>query len=106
TASGKIYPSVEVKISPDVPGEITELYVHQGDSVSRGQELARIKPDNYTAALEKAEAALNNMKANDLNSQAQLTQFKAQFDNSKSTYDRNKKLFDQKVISQSDFDQA
>lgn len=105
SASGKIYPSVEVKMSPDVAGEVTELYVHEGDSVYIGQELARIKPDNYVAALDRSVATLNTAKANCLNAQSQLLQLQAQFDNAKNSYDRNKKLSDQKVISSSDFEQ-
>jgi HlyD family secretion protein len=106
SASGKIYPTTEVKISPDVPGEIIELNVHEGDSVSKGQLLVRIKPDDYVAALDRAVASLNNMKANVLNAQAQLIQYQAQLDNLKTVFERNKKLFEQKVIAQSDYDQA
>lgn len=105
TANGKIYPSLEVKISPDVSGEIIELYVKEGDSVYAGMELARIKPDNYIAALDRAIAALNTAKANYLNALAQLTQLQVQFENAQKTYNRNKTLFEQKVISAADFDQ-
>lgn len=105
TASGKIYPSLEVKISPDVAGEIIELYVKEGDSVYAGMELARIKPDNYIAALDRAIAALNTAKANHLNALAQLTQMQVQFENAQKTFNRNKTLFEQKVISAADFDQ-
>lgn len=103
-ASGKIYPTLEVKISPDVAGEIIELYVREGDSVNAGQELARIKPDLYIAAMDRATAALNTARANQLNAQSQLTQLKAQYDNAERTYNRNKNLFDQKVISAADFE--
>jgi HlyD family secretion protein len=105
TANGKIYPSLEVKISPDVAGEIIELYVKEGDSVYAGMELARIKPDNYIAALDRAVAALNTAKANHLNALAQLTQLQVQFENAQKTFNRNKSLFEQKVISAADFDQ-
>ncbi len=105
TASGKIYPSLEVKISPDVAGEIIELYVKEGDSVYAGMELARIKPDNYIAALDRAVATLNTAKANHLNTLAQLTQLQVQFENAQKNYNRNKTLFEQKVIAASDFDQ-
>ncbi|MFN9883854.1 MAG: HlyD family secretion protein, partial [Bacteroidota bacterium] len=104
TASGKIFPSLEVKISPDVAGEIIELYVKEGDSVYAGMELARIKPDNYIAVLDQAAAALNTAKANHLNALAQLTQMQVQFENAQKNYNRNKTLFDQKVIAASDFD--
>ena len=50
-ASGKVYPEVEVKISPDISGEITELNVQEGDSVKKGQLLARIYADIYALQL-------------------------------------------------------
>lgn len=103
-ASGKIYPTLEVKISPDVAGEIIELYVHEGDSVNAGQELLRIKPDLYMSAMDRANAALNTARANYLNAQSQLTQLKAQYDNAERTYTRNKNLYEQKVISAADFE--
>jgi HlyD family secretion protein len=104
TASGEIYPVNEVTISPDVSGEIVELYVKEGDSVSRGQLLLKIQPDFYQAVVEQSEAALNTNKANVLNSKAQYEQAKAQLQKAKADYDRNKSLYDQKVISQSDWD--
>jgi HlyD family secretion protein len=104
-ASGKIYPTREVKISPDVAGEIIELYIVEGDSVHAGQELARIKPDIYMSMLDRAVAALNTAKANQLNAQSQLTQLKAQQENAQKTFQRNKQLYDQKVISAADFEQ-
>lgn len=104
TASGEIYPVNEVTISPDVSGEIVELDVKEGDSVSKGQLLLKIQPDFYQAAVEQAEAALNTNKANYLNSKAQYAQSKAQFQKAKADYDRNKSLYDQKVISESDWD--
>ncbi len=55
SASGKVQPETEVKISPDVSGEITELYVQEGDSVRKGQLLLRIRPDNYQAMVSHAE---------------------------------------------------
>src|SRR4030095_13142984 len=70
SASGKIYPEVDVKISPDVSGEIIELKVEEGDSVKAGDLLAKIKPDIYQAILDRAVAALNTAKANLLQSKA------------------------------------
>jgi HlyD family secretion protein len=104
TASGEIYPVNEVTISPDVSGEIVELDVKEGDSVSKGQLLLKIQPDFYQAAVEQSEAALNTNKANVLNSKAQYEQVKAQLQKAKADYDRNKSLYDEKVISQSDWD--
>src|SRR5690349_5964396 len=56
SASGKVQPETEVKISPDVSGEITELYVREGDSVRKGQLLLRIRPDNYQAMVSQQSA--------------------------------------------------
>jgi len=60
TANGKIQPETEVKISPDVAGEIVELYVEEGDAVEKGQLLCVIKPEIYISAVKRAEAALNS----------------------------------------------
>ncbi|MEI7802383.1 MAG: efflux RND transporter periplasmic adaptor subunit, partial [Bacteroidota bacterium] len=104
SASGKIYPVTEVKISPDVSGEIVELPIEEGDSVVQGQLLAKIKPDIYIAQVDRAVAAVNNAKANYLNAQSQLTQIVVQFEKSEKDYNRNKDLYEKKVISQSEFD--
>src|SRR5687768_8442958 len=64
SASGKVQPEIEVKISPDVSGEITELYVKEGDSVVAGQLLLRIRPDNYQAMVEMQSASVNTQRAN------------------------------------------
>ncbi|GDX51630.1 RND transporter [Bacteroidota bacterium] len=104
SASGKIYPVTEVKISPDVSGEIIDLPIEEGDSVIQGQLLAKIKPDIYVAQVDRSVAAVNNAKANYLNAQSQLTQIVVQFEKSEKDYNRNKDLFDKKVISQSEFD--
>jgi HlyD family secretion protein len=71
-ASGKVYPEVEVKISPDISGEITELRVEEGDSVKKGQVLARIYADIYATQRDQAAAAVNQQQAMTANSQAQL----------------------------------
>ncbi len=106
TASGKIFPEVEVKISPDVSGEITELHVEEGDSVHAGDLLAKIDPDIYLSLVERAEATLNNSKANLAQAKARLAQVQAQFINAESTFKRNKKLFQEKVISDADYETA
>lgn len=104
SASGKVQPELEVKISPDVPGEIVELYVKEGQEVKKGDLLCKIKPDLYEAAVNRSTAAVNTAKANLANSKARLTQVKASFENIKANYERNKKLFDQGTISQQEFD--
>ncbi|MDO1447345.1 efflux RND transporter periplasmic adaptor subunit [Rhodocytophaga aerolata] len=106
SASGKIQPEVEVKISPDVSGEITELHVAEGDSVVQGQLLLKIRPDNYLSAVDRALATVNNNRANLAQAQARLAQSRAQLARSEVEFARNKKLYEEKVISDSDFLQA
>jgi len=106
SASGMVQPVKEIKLAPDVAGEIIELNVEEGDSVIENMLLVKIRPDNYVLALQRAEASLNQMKANLLSSQANLSRAKATYDRSKLELDRSKKLFDQNVISTSDWEQA
>lgn len=105
SASGKIQPEVEVKLSPDVSGEIVSLNVAEGDSVVAGQELLKIRPDNYVSLLARAEAQMNATKANMEQSKAVLAQSDARLSKAKIDYDRNAKLHKDKVISDADFDQ-
>ena len=105
TASGNIYPEVEVKISPDISGEVTELNVVEGDSVKKGQVLARIFADIYALQRDEAASQVGQTQATVANSQAALEATKAALDQAKQAYDRNKSLFDQKVISQAEFEQ-
>lgn len=105
SASGKIQPEVEVKVSPDVSGEIVGLYIAEGDSVVAGQKLLKIRPDNYESLLARAEAQLNSMKANYEQSKAGLAQSEARLQKAKIDFDRNTKLHKDKVISDADYDQ-
>ena len=105
SASGKIQPEVEVKLSPDVSGEIVGLYVTEGDSVRAGQLLLKIKPDNYESLLARAEAQVNSAKASVEQSKSGQSQSESRLLKAKIDYDRNKKLHDDKVISDADFDQ-
>lgn len=106
SASGKIYPALEVKISPDVSGEIIELNYEEGDSVQEDDLVVKIRPDIYQSLVNRADATLNQAKASLASAKARLTQAQAQFDNAKLIFDRNKKLFDEGVISQADYDNA
>lgn len=106
TASGTIYPENEVKISPDVSGEITELFVKEGDTVRKGQLLVRINPDIYETQLEQAKAGLNNAKATSENVQAQLLRTKANVENQKKNFEMQERLFKDKVISQQEFNNS
>ncbi|MGD0753965.1 MAG: efflux RND transporter periplasmic adaptor subunit [Bacteroidales bacterium] len=99
TANGKIQPEKEVKISPDVSGEIVELTVKEGYNVEKGQLLLRIKPDNYISQRDRSLAEISA-------AQARRAQAEAQFTQADLSYKRNKQLFDQQTISKSDFEQA
>ncbi len=105
-ASGKVYPEVEVKISPDVSGEIVELNVNEGDSVKKGQVLARIYADIYNSQRDQVAATVDQQKAQVSNTTAQLAALKATLDQTETQYNRQKKLFDEKVISRLEFEQA
>lgn len=105
-ASGKVYPEVEVKVSPDISGEIVELNVSEGDSVRRGQVLARIYADIYNSQRDQAAAVVNQYQAQVLNSTAQLDALKATLDQAEVTYKRQKQLLEDKVISRAEFEQA
>lgn len=99
TANGKIQPEIEVKISPEVSGEIIELPIKEGEQVEKGKILCRIKPDTYISYKERAIAAVNTSKARQTQSEAQLAQQLLAFN-------RSKQLFEQKAISESDFETA
>ena len=113
SASGKIFPETEIKISSDVSGEIVELYVEEGDSVKSGQVLARIDPEAYVSAVERARAGLSGSKSELARSKssietanAQIEQIKAQVENTKRIHERNKKLMEDGVISEQDFENS
>ena len=106
TASGKIQPETEVKISPDVSGEIVELYVKEGDEVKNGDLLLKIKPDTYLSSVDRAAAAVNSAKANLANSQAFLEQVKARYKQTENAYDRNRVLWEQETISDAEYENS
>jgi HlyD family secretion protein len=106
TASGKVYPEIEVKISPDISGEIVELTVVEGDSVQKGQLLARIYADIYATQRDQAAAGVTQQQAQVENASASLESFKARFEQAERQYKRQKQLFDDKVISRLEFEQA
>ncbi len=113
SASGKIFPEKEVKISSDVSGEVVELFVVEGDSVQAGQILARIDPEAYVSAVERANASVNGSKSELArskssieNATAQIEQIKAQLENTRRIHDRNTKLKADGVISAQDFENS
>jgi HlyD family secretion protein len=106
SASGKIYPVSEVKISPDVSGEITELLVQEGDSVRKGQMLASINSIIYQSMVTRANAQLNQTRSSVSNASAMMKQAKAQLDQATATFERNRSLYLEKVISAVEFETA
>lgn len=113
SASGRIFPETEVKISSDVSGEIVELYVEEGDSVVVGQILAKIDPEAYVSTVERGQASVNTAKSQAAtsvaqieNSRAQVEQIKAQLINAKAVHARNTKLKEDGVISAVEYDQS
>lgn len=106
SANGKIQPEVEVKISPDVSGEVVELLVKEGDAVKAGDLLAKIDPKIYASNYDRMLAGVNSQKANLANSKARVAQVQAQFINAKASFERNDKLFKEKAISAAEYDAA
>ncbi len=106
TATGKVFPEVEVKITPDISGQIVDLEVQEGDTVHKGQVLAKIYADIYSSQRDQAAAVVAQSQAQVVNSQAQLGALKATLDQTQAAYNRQKTLLDQKVISQAEFETA
>jgi HlyD family secretion protein len=106
SASGKIKPHVEVKISPEVSGEVVELPIKEGDVVKKGELLCKIRPDILKSELDRAVASYNTQKASIGNSSQMLKQSQATFDNQASIYKRDKALYENKVITTAEFEAA
>ncbi len=94
-ATGKVQPETEVKIAPEVSGEITELPFREGAVVKKGDLLVRIKPDNYKYQLDQREAGLAAARASAIQSKSQL--IKAEED-----YKRSQDLSAKQLISESE----
>ncbi|KQB40622.1 efflux RND transporter periplasmic adaptor subunit [Flavobacterium aquidurense] len=99
SATGKIQPEIEVKLSSMVSGEIIALNVKEGQVVKKGDLLVKINPDLYTSGLDRSVANLSGTKAS-------LTQSEANYKEAKASYERNKTLYDKGVISKSDWDKS
>lgn len=99
TASGKIQPEVEVKMSPEVSGEIIEVNVIEGQQVSEGDVLVRINPDIYESAITRARAAVNSAKSG-------LAQSRAALVEAEKLWKRNQVLFEKGAISEQEYDAA
>ncbi|MDN3674815.1 efflux RND transporter periplasmic adaptor subunit [Flavobacterium branchiarum] len=99
SATGKIQPEIEVKISSEVSGEIIALNVKEGQVVKKGDLLVKINPDLYTSSFNRTVSNLSGTKAS-------LSQADASLKEAKANYDRNKKLFEKGIISKSDWDKV
>lgn len=106
SASGTVQPVTEVKIAPEVSGEIIALMIEEGDSVVKGQTLVKIRPDTWQSQLDRAEAGLSQQRANLEQSRASLSRSKATFIRAEAEYNRQEKLYNEKVISDSDWQLA
>ena len=106
TVTGKIQPKSEVKISPDVSGEITEMFVEEGDSVKKGQLLLTINPEIYVTTVNQLIANLNNAKASLASAEAQEIRAKNNLKLGKDLFHRQEQLFKDKVISLQEFENA
>ncbi len=111
SASGKIFPQTEIKISSDVSGEVVELFVKEGDSVVTNQILAKVDPEAVQAQVERGVASVNSAKAQLANARSQIEQIRAQRENilaqlknAREVHQRNEKLRKEGVISQADYD--
>jgi len=120
SASGRIFPEKEVKISSDVSGEIIEMLVKEGDSVRAGQLLCRVNADIYKSQVARGEAGVSASAAQYANAvsniesvrgrqaqvQAQLEQSQSQLDNARASFKRNDQLHRDGIISDADFENA
>ncbi|NOS94247.1 MAG: HlyD family efflux transporter periplasmic adaptor subunit [Cyclobacteriaceae bacterium] len=106
SASGTVQPVIEVKLAPEVSGEIIALNVEDGDSVRAGEVLVKIRPDVWMSQLERSEASLSQQKANLESSRASLSRAEATYIRSEQEYKRQEKLWNEKVISESDWQLA
>jgi len=104
SASGKVQPEVEVKLSAEVSGEVVELHVKEGDVVKKGQLLCKVRPDVLQSGYDRAVASLNSQRAALAGSQQSLKQAEANFANTAAKYKRNQELFAKKVLSAAEFD--
>jgi len=106
SASGLVRPRIEVKISPEVAGEIIELQIKEGDSVNSGDLLLKIRPDNFISSLDRSKANLNQQKANLAAARANLARAEAGFYRSELEFNRQALLHKEEMISDSEYELA
>ncbi len=99
SATGKIQPEIEVKLSSEVSGEVIELPIVEGQQVKKGDLLVRVNPDIYQSSLNRSQATLQNTRAG-------LNQAEASLKETQASYNRNKQLFEKGIISKADWDRA
>lgn len=99
SATGKIQPEIEVKLSSEVSGEVIELPIVEGQQVKKGDLLVRVNPDIYQSSLNRSQATLQNTRAG-------LNQAEASLKEAQASYNRNKQLFEKGIISKADWDRA
>ncbi len=106
TVTGKILPKSEVKISPDVSGEIIDMFVNEGDSVVEGQLLVTINPEIYLTTVNQLRANLNNARANLSSAEAQELRSKVALDIADDNFERQKKLHQESITSDLEWENA
>jgi HlyD family secretion protein len=113
SGSGKVYPEDEVKITPDIAGKVTELNIQEGDSVKRGQVLARIDADAYAiqrnqaaSVVAQSQAQVSGSEAQVQNSRAAMDALQAQIDQAQANYDRMSQMYKEAAVSKSELDVA
>lgn len=106
SASGTVQPVTEVKIAPEVSGEIIDLLVEEGDSVMRGQLLVKIRPDTWESQLQRAQASLSQQRANLAQAEANLNAARAAFIRAEQEFKRQETLWKEKVISEAEWQLA
>jgi len=106
SASGAVQPVLEVKITPEVSGEVIDLVIEEGDSVSKGDFLAKVRPDNFVSIRDRVLANLNQQKANLEDAKARMARAEATYKRNQLEFDRQQKLYSEKVISDADFQLA
>jgi HlyD family secretion protein len=99
SATGKIQPEIEVKISSQVSGEIIDLPIKEGQIVKKGDLLVRINPDLYTSGLNRSISNYSGTKSG-------LNQADASFKEAQASYQRNKTLYEKGIISKSEWERA
>ncbi|MGB1248544.1 MAG: efflux RND transporter periplasmic adaptor subunit [Chitinophagales bacterium] len=104
--NGKIYPEKQVRLSVEIPGEVTKIHVQEGDSVQEGDLLLEINPSTSVTAVSRANATYKQTQANLESAKATSSQAEAQFIITQKEYNRQQQLLNSGVLSSSEFDQV